>query len=220
MKHERSHLFILSGQSNMAGLIPEESFTPIVEKALGQTSTIVVHDAAGGQPIRRWFKGWVRIGGNEGKHIGGLYDRLMEKVKEAIQGKALATVTFVWMQGERDAKEKLSEFYKASFIGILDQIKADLEIDHLNFVIGRLSDFDMDNAKYPDWTKVRDIQVELGEDHEYGDWISTDDLNNMSEDGRQWEDLHYTKEGYRILGKRFAEQAIQLVNKSSWGQQV
>ena len=26
------HLFILSGQSNMVGLIPEESFTPIIER--------------------------------------------------------------------------------------------------------------------------------------------------------------------------------------------
>ena len=28
------HLFILSGQSNMVGLKPEESFTPIIEKKI------------------------------------------------------------------------------------------------------------------------------------------------------------------------------------------
>ena len=42
------HLFILSGQSNMAGLKPEESFTPAVEEAFGKKNVIVVKDALGG----------------------------------------------------------------------------------------------------------------------------------------------------------------------------
>ena len=33
-----------------------------------------------------------------------LYDRLMSKVNPAIKGKKLASVSFVWMQGERDAE--------------------------------------------------------------------------------------------------------------------
>ena len=32
------NLFILSGQSNMAGMKPEESFTPAVEKAFGKAN--------------------------------------------------------------------------------------------------------------------------------------------------------------------------------------
>ena len=52
------HLFILSGQSNMAGLKPEESFIPTVEKEFGKDKVIVVKDAHGGQPIRRWHKQW------------------------------------------------------------------------------------------------------------------------------------------------------------------
>ena len=59
---DAKHLFILSGQSNMAGLRPEESFTPAVEAAFGKDHVIVVKDAQGGQPIRRWYKKWmVRI---------------------------------------------------------------------------------------------------------------------------------------------------------------
>ena len=50
-----NHLFILSGQSNMAGLKPEESFIPAVEKEFGRDNVIVGKDAHGGQPIRRWF---------------------------------------------------------------------------------------------------------------------------------------------------------------------
>ena len=53
-----NHLFILSGQSNMVGLKPEESFTPIIEKKYGKEKIIIVKDAKGGQPIRRWYKEW------------------------------------------------------------------------------------------------------------------------------------------------------------------
>ena len=33
------HLFILSGQSNMAGLAPDESFTPAVQNEYGKEQT-------------------------------------------------------------------------------------------------------------------------------------------------------------------------------------
>ena len=46
------HLFILSGQSNMARLKPENSFIPAVESKFGKENVIVVKHAKGGQPIR------------------------------------------------------------------------------------------------------------------------------------------------------------------------
>ena len=56
--NEGKHLFILSGQSNMARLDPSDSFTPTVIKEFGSDNVIVVKDAKGGQPIRRWYKNW------------------------------------------------------------------------------------------------------------------------------------------------------------------
>ncbi len=88
------HLFILSGQSNMAGLDPDISFTPAVEAAFGKENVIVVKDALGGQPIRRWYKAWKPAEGAEPKATGDLYDRLMKKVNAAIEGKEFASVTF------------------------------------------------------------------------------------------------------------------------------
>ena len=52
----KTHLFILSGQSNMAGLKPAISFTPTVKKLLARDECIVVKSAKGGEPIRRWYK--------------------------------------------------------------------------------------------------------------------------------------------------------------------
>ncbi|MBX2852266.1 MAG: sialate O-acetylesterase [Phycisphaeraceae bacterium] len=210
------HLFILSGQSNMAGLNPDLSFTPTVENALGKDNVIVVKSAQGGQPIRRWYKDWKPANGEapaDKSKIGDLYDRLMAKVTEATKGQKIATVTFVWMQGERDAKEKHGAVYAASMRGLIDQVAADLKREKINFVIGRLSDFDMDNKRYPHWTMIRDAQVRVAEDDKRGAWVDTDDLNDKGTPERVKHDLHYTKDGYKTLGKRFADAAIGLIKK-------
>ena len=57
-KTNKKHLFILSGQSNMELLNPYESFIPKLEEKIGQNKIIVIKDAKGGQPIRRWYKKW------------------------------------------------------------------------------------------------------------------------------------------------------------------
>ena len=209
------HLFILSGQSNMAGLKPEESFIPTVEKEFGKENVIVIKSAQGGQPIRRWFKEWKDAAGNKPAKNGDLYDLLMKKVNPAVKGQKLASVTFLWMQGERDAKEKHAEVYKASFKGILEQVKKDLGLKEINFVIGRLSDFDMQNKRYPHWTKVRDIQLELAKESANGEWVDTDDLNDgKNRKGKEIkDDLHYSAEGYVTFGKRLADKAIGLIKK-------
>lgn len=50
------HLFILSGQSNMAGMKPEVSFTPAVTKSFGKDNIIVAKSAYSGASIRSWAK--------------------------------------------------------------------------------------------------------------------------------------------------------------------
>ena len=45
--------------------------------------------------------------------------------------------------------------------------------------------------------------------------IDSDDLNDKKgRDGKVKHDLHYTKDGYKVLGQRFADKAIELVKKS------
>ncbi|MCM2375061.1 sialate O-acetylesterase [Aporhodopirellula aestuarii] len=215
-EENETHLFILSGQSNMAGLDPEISFTPAVEAAFGKENVTVVKDAVGGQPIRRWHKDWKPPQGDSPKATGDLYDRLMKQVHAVVQAREYTTVTFVWMQGERDAKEKFGDVYAASLKGLIGQLEQDLGRDDVNFVIGRLSDFDMANAKYPHWTKVREVQVEVAEADPRGAWVDTDDLNDgVNKRGKEiTNDLHYSVEGYRTLGKRFAEKAIALIEEN------
>lgn len=207
------HLFILSGQSNMAELFPEESFTPIIEAQFGKDKVIIVKDAHGGQPIRRWYKNWKPLQGDAPKAQPDLYDSLWTKTNTAIQKEKIATVTFIWMQGERDAREKLGDVYERSLIGLYDQLSADLKRNDLNFIIGRLSDFDMQNERYPHWTLIRDIQVKVAESDPRFGWINTDDLNDgFNRKGEKIkDDLHMSTDGYTEMGKRFAERAILLI---------
>ena len=210
---EGKHLFILSGQSNMGGLKPEESFIPTVEKEFGKENVIVVKDAHGGQPIRRWYKKWKSAKGEAFKGAGDLYDRLMGKVNAAIKGQKIQTVSFSWMQGERDAREKHSAVYAASLQGILDQLAADLGRKDINFVIGRLSDFDMQNKRYPHWTAIRKIQVDFADASPRGAWVDTDDLNDgKNRRGKDISnDLHYSAKGYVEFGRRLAASSIALI---------
>ncbi|MBC2603186.1 sialate O-acetylesterase [Puniceicoccus vermicola] len=211
------HLFILSGQSNMARLNPKLTFTPTVEAAFGKENVVVVKDAMGGRPIRLWYKDWKPREGDEPKATGELYDRLMKKVNAAAKGQEFETVTFIWMQGERDASEGHGEVYAESLNGLIHQLSEDLGRDDLYFVIGRLSDFDMMNVKYPHWTMVREAQVQLAEASPRGTWVDTDDLNDgIDRKGNVLEnDLHYSPEGYKILGTRFAEESIALISGSN-----
>ncbi len=210
------HLFILSGQSNMAGLKPEESFTPAVETKFGKDHVVVVKDAHGGQPIRRWYKAWKSASGEKPDKTGDLYDRLLTQVKKAMDGKKIQTVTFLWMQGERDAREKHADVYAASLKGLYAQLSKDLGREDVNLVIGRLSDFDMDNKKYPHWTRIRKVQVEVAEAHDRAAWVNTDDLNDgKNRRGKEIkDDLHYSAEGYKVFGERLAKEAIALINKT------
>jgi len=71
----------------------------------------------------------------------------------------------------------------------------------------------LENKRYPHWTKIREIQVSIAESDSRVDWVNTDDLNDGKiRQGKDIEnDLHYSAEGYKVLGERFAEQALKLI---------
>jgi hypothetical protein len=208
------HLFILSGQSNMAGMKPEVSFTPAVSKAFGKENIIVVKNAHSGQSIRSWAKSNHETppptSGRVPKVRGNLYEPLITSVKAAIKGETINTITFVWMQGESDLNNTA---YDAYLKELLKQLQTDLAFKDINLVIGRISDCGLDRPKRLAGKKyIRKTQVEFTESHPRGAWVDTDDLNDKKqEDGKIIHGLHYTPEGYKTLGQRFAEKSIALI---------
>jgi len=173
----KHHLFILSGQSNMAGLDPNVSFTPAVQEEFGKDNVIVVKLAQGGQPIRRWYKNWKSANGTPSKNNGDLYDRLMQLVKKAVDDKKIATVTFVWMQGERDAKTKEFSVYGDSLKGLVKQLQGDLKRKDINVVIGKLGKGQLENKPWSkDWASLRKVQEDLCKADSRWEIVYCDDL--------------------------------------------
>ena len=215
-KKSGNHLFVLSGQSNMTGGL-KAGFVKTVEDTFGKDKVVVVHHSKSGRGIRFWDKDYefpenYRFPGkgvpSERTKLqhGQEYGPLIEKAREAYEGKPFDTVTFVWMQGESDGGRGLAPAYEKSFLRMLNRIKKDLERKDVAFVIGRINDSRMSD---PNWTAMRKVQVKLAENTENGEWIDTDDLSEP-ENG-----VHFPKESYPILGSRFAQKAITLIRKKS-----
>lgn len=213
---EERHLFILSGQSNMVRLDPSETFIPALEETFDKNNIVVIKDAKGTQPIRRWYKNWQSASGDMPKGNGDLYERLMTKVQQQAPFNQYQTITFIWMQGERDAREQHGDVYAQSLAGLIQQLSDDLGRNDINFVIGRLSDFGTDNKNFPHWNKVRQAQMYLANNSSRGSWVNTDEFNDgINQEGKEiTNDIHYSVKGYQELGNQFAAHAIELIKAS------
>ena len=83
------YLFILSGQSNMAGMKPEAGFMPEAAKLFPDGEVVYAKVAIGGQPIRYWVPSYIEIAGKSGVNAaqfdekdkarhGAYYKRILE----------------------------------------------------------------------------------------------------------------------------------------------
>ena len=213
------HIFILSGQSNMAGMNPKAGFEPEAKKLFADGEVVYLKVARGGRPIRLWLKQdeWIEICKQNNVNVNSkqvqppkYYAPILKQYADILaKHPQPASVTFCWMQGERDAKEKLSGAYEDALRTLIANLRRDLKQPKMNFVIGRLSDFGKPDNKH--WQAVRDAQVALAKKDPLGSWVDCDDLNNKERNGKKRDDLHYTKAGYELLGRRYARQAKALV---------
>jgi hypothetical protein len=210
------HLFILTGQSNMREPLPS-SFKQAVSEVFGKDNVVVVTVGWPSQPIKMWHKGWTPPEGMEDPNPdknGTLYDDVMRAVRKAIAGTQVASVTLVWMQGEEDARAGWGSVYERSFRGVLDQLATDLGVTRINFVLGRINDYWLPCHGLKDGDVVRSAQVALAEAGPHGAWIDTDDLNTGVNPwgGYSEVDGHFPPAGYRVMGRRFARKACQLID--------
>ncbi|HBM78331.1 MAG TPA: hypothetical protein DD438_09475 [Verrucomicrobiales bacterium] len=209
---EERHLFILSGQSNMQGLKENTSVLPELKKLLPGADIQHIKYARGGQPIRKWVKTWDQIARKhqltqQFKDPSEFYDIVLKQAKAKIAEGKFDSITFLWMQGERDAKTGLAAAYEESMKTLIASLRRDLETPKMNFVIGRLCD----HLTHDQWNAVRNAQVKVANDDPRGAWADTDDTNDKERNGKTWNDLHYTAKGYELFGRRLARQAVKLL---------
>lgn len=206
------HLFILSGQSNMTPTL-SASFQKCVEQVFGKDKVLVTMTGHPGQPIKHWVKSWTPPEGMQDpkpEANGPLYDKLIQNVRHRLKDERPASVTFIWMQGEADSENRWASVYQKSFLTMVDQIKTDLGAEKIQFVVGRINDYWLQK---PDGKAMREVLMKLGDEHENGAWIDTDDLNQGVNPwgGYSFMDGHYPPAGYVVMGQRFAKEACRLI---------
>ena len=215
------HLFILSGQSNMAGMDPETGFMTEANKLFKDEKVVYIKVAKGGQPICRWLKEWQDIAKKNGLdeglikriHKGGkveFYQPILDQYKEMVKKHLkFKSVTFCWMQGERDANGGAHAPYKDALKLLISKLRRDLKCPDMNIVIGRIGDYALNR---PSCVAVRKSQHEIANDDPRGAWVDVDDLNDREKDGKIINAVHYKRpEGYVVLGERFARQGYALI---------
>ena len=215
-----AHLFILSGQSNMGGMDPKLGFEPEAAALFPNADVAYIKVALARQPIRCWLEEWDDIAKKHGidpakAHTGDesklavFYHAILDQFPELLKKHPNpASVTFCWMQGERDAKEHLDAAYGDALKQLIANLRRDLKQSDMNFVIGRLSD--AGKADDAPWQAVRRVQIDLTKADPRGAWVDCDDLNNKGQNG-ELNDLHYTQKGYERLGRRYVRQAKTLI---------
>jgi hypothetical protein len=121
----------------------------------------------------------------------------------------LTSVTFCWMQGERDANGGAHAPYKDALKLLISNLRRDLKRPDMNVVIGRIGDYALDR---PSCVKVRKAQHEIANEDPRGAWVDVDDLNDRMVKGKMQSVVHYNRpDGYITLGRRFARQGHSLV---------
>ncbi len=210
------HLFILSGQSNMTPSL-SASFAQSVEKVFGKDKVIVVRVGWPSQPIKMWYKAWAPPEGMQDPSPdknGSTYDTLIKSTQKVIAGKQIEDVTYIWMQGEEDARAAWGSVYEKSFHGVLYQLKQDLKVSQINYVVGRINDYWTNSNGLKDGDLVRATLVRLGEAGPNAAWINTDDLNKGVNPWGGYDecDGHFSPHAYRVIGQRFARKACHLID--------
>lgn len=168
------HVFILSGQSNMAGMDPKVGFEDEAAKLFPDAEVQYFKVARGGQPIRMWVEQWDAIASKHGLEAKNAetkyYQPILDEYKKLLgSDTSPASLTFCWMQGERDAKEQLSAAYLDALSQLVENLRRDLQQPQMNIVIARLSDFGDESNTH--WQATRKAQVDLANRDPRGAWV-------------------------------------------------
>jgi hypothetical protein len=163
---------------------------PNLEKAFPGDEILIIKWSKPGQPIKRWM--------DEKGKTNQLYMNLMAMVKKELGNRKPDSVSFMWMQGERDAKKGDPKLYRLALTNVINQIRTDTNNQDATVVIGRLNrHLDSD-----EWNAIRDVQVAIAEADPKASWIDLDDLGKG---------LHYKDDAYLKMGARFVDATVKLL---------
>ena len=226
-------VFVLAGQSNMAGRLAKLSELP--EDLKGEQKTAFFFDGrqwiplAPGKTESRGFGPEIsfarRMAEKLGEPIGiikfsrggsnlaeqwspanpkSFYVRLLGMVNAARKDRKITIVGMLWMQGERDAKfGQMAKAYAVNLAKFIEAARKDYGSPDMFFVAGRVNP---PGPKFPFVDAVRKAQEEC-KAARYA-FIDCDALKKGPDN------LHYATEGYVEMGYTFADRMLKLMKKT------
>lgn len=176
-----------------AGVGPGLAFGKQMAEANPKVRIGLVPCAVGGTSIRAW------VPGAEDKTTKTHpYDDMLKRMREAQAAGVLKGI--IWHQGEADRKS--ADQYGGWLTELIERLRKELNAPDVPFVASELTAFKADGAE---GTKKFNEAVHslTGKVKNYG-CVSAEGLEHKGDQ------LHYSTEAARTLGKRFAEKTIAL----------
>ena len=186
----KAWIALAPGKTERKGFGPEISFAHAISAAIREPVGIIKHSVGGTDLASQWSP----------KNRNSLYAALLRKVKAAGKARRIEIIGFLWMQGERDSRDKAkAEAYAKNLAGLVRAARKDLGAPRMLFVAGRVNP---PAGVYKYVGLVRKAQETCAEPG-YA-FIDCDTLSKGADN------LHYDTRGLVEMGKRFAAAVIKL----------
>lgn len=175
------------------GVGPGVAFGKVMAAANPGISIGLVPCAVGGTPLNRWVRG------------ADLYSNAVARAKAASEVGTIAGI--LWHQGEGDAGAKTNaETYDERLAKMIGDIRADLNLPQLPFVVGQIGEFNYDREGNP-LPFARELNDTLAAIPQKVQFTGCASSNGLEHKGDQ---LHFSSAAERELGKRYAREILKL----------
>lgn len=152
--------------------------------------------AFGGTPLSRWSKG------------GDLYKSAVARAKVAMKDGTIKGM--LWHQGESDSgTAETATTYGQRLAKMIAALRAELERPDLPFVAGKLGEFYLRSGRSPHAATVDAALADLPNQVERAACASAEGLDHKGDQ------VHFSAEAMRQLGKRYAAEMIRLLKDIS-----
>jgi hypothetical protein len=169
---------------------PEVGFAHDIARAYPHDTHIIIKSVATGSSIQQWLPG------------SRLYKSTLRQVKLAGLADDPKIEAIVWMQGERDARNKSSASqYEGKLRRFINGLRTNLKSPNSLFIMGEI------NPEDPAFSMteiVQKAQKNIQRSSPRTMLISTDGL------GKLFDHVHYDAKGQLELGKRFAKAYLRV----------
>jgi hypothetical protein len=182
-------------RKKIPGVGPGLAFGKAMAEANPEMIIGLVPCAVGGTPLQRWERG------------ADLYSNAVVRAKAAAEFGTIAGI--LWHQGEADAgTETNAATYGERLAKMVAALRTELKSPYLPFVAGQIGEFNYKREGNP-LPFSRNVNETLGNISKRVPFTACALSKDLAHKGDQ---LHFSSEAQRELGKRYAKEMIQLQN--------